>query len=71
MDCLYIIKGIYCNDLEYVVQLAQQCTAVNGKSKSLAVAWSMRPAIPSHMLDKLESRRGKFQQMCCQVSTSR
>jgi hypothetical protein len=31
------IKGTYCNDLQSVVQLTQQWTAVNGKSKNLVV----------------------------------
>jgi hypothetical protein len=32
---LLYIKGIFCNDLQCVVQLTQQWAAVNGKSKNL------------------------------------
>jgi hypothetical protein len=32
------IEGIYCDDLQSVIQLIQQQLAVNGKSKSLVVA---------------------------------
>ena len=34
------IEGSYCDDLQSVVQLSQQWSAVNGKSKNLAVAQS-------------------------------
>ena len=34
------IEGIYCDDLHSVVQLTQQWSAVNGKSKNLVVAQS-------------------------------
>jgi hypothetical protein len=34
------IKEIYCNDLQSAVQLTQQLTAVNGKSKNIVVAQS-------------------------------
>ena len=34
------IEGIYCDDLQYVVQLTQQWLAVNGNSKNLVVAQS-------------------------------
>jgi len=34
------IEGIYCEDLQSVVQLPQQWSAVNGKSKSLVVVQS-------------------------------
>jgi hypothetical protein len=34
------IEGIYCDDLESVVQLTQQWSAVNGESMNLAVAQS-------------------------------
>jgi hypothetical protein len=34
------IKGIYCYDLQSAVQLTQQWTAVDGKSKNLVVARS-------------------------------
>lgn len=32
------IKGIYCDNLKSVVQLTQQWTAVDGKSKNVVVA---------------------------------
>ena len=34
------IEGIYCDDLQSVVQLTQQWSAVNGKFKNLVVAQS-------------------------------
>ena len=34
------IKGIYCDDLQSVVQVPQKWSAVNGKSKDLVVAQS-------------------------------
>ena len=34
------IKGIYYDDLQSIVQLTQQWTAVDGKSKNLVVAQS-------------------------------
>jgi hypothetical protein len=49
------IRGIYCNDLEYVVQLNQQWAAVNGKTKNLLVIQSMRLVVSPDLLYKLES----------------
>ena len=40
------IEGIYCDNLQSVVQLAQQCAAVDGKSKNL-VAVQFHKAIIS------------------------
>jgi hypothetical protein len=34
------IKEIYCNDLQFAVQLTQPWATVNGKSKNLVVAQS-------------------------------
>ena len=34
------IEGIYCDDLQSIVQLPQQWAAVNGKSKNLVVSQS-------------------------------
>ena len=39
MECISI-EGIYCDDLQSVVQLTQQWAAVDGKSKNLVVAQS-------------------------------
>jgi hypothetical protein len=54
------IKGIYCNYLQPVVQLTQQWTAVNGKSKNLVVAQFHEASL------KCSSIESRFQQMCCQ-----
>jgi hypothetical protein len=34
------IEGIYCDDLQSVVQLSQQWSTMNGKSKNLVVVQS-------------------------------
>jgi hypothetical protein len=40
MECLHLIKGVYCDDLQPVVQLTQQWASVNVKSKSWIAAQS-------------------------------
>jgi hypothetical protein len=37
MECLSLLEGIYCDDLQAAVQLTQQWSAVDGKSKNLVV----------------------------------
>ena len=59
------IEGIYCDDLQSVIQLTQQWSAVDGKSKDLVVAQS-----PRGWLCQLIFCRSRFQQMCWQVSAS-
>ena len=61
------IEGMYCDDLQSVVQLPQQCSAVHGKSRDLAVA----QAHEASSFLQLAFCSGRFQQMCWQVSASR
>jgi hypothetical protein len=44
------IEGIYCDDLQSVVQLPQQWSALNGKSKDLVVAQSTRLVVLARLL---------------------
>ena len=54
------IKGIYCNDLQSVVQLTQ-----------VGLLSPTRLVVSAGLLYKLDSWRSRFQQMCWQVSASR
>jgi hypothetical protein len=51
------IEGIYCDDLQSVVQLTQQWAAVNGKSKYLAVAQSHKASCLSWSSVEVGSNR--------------
>ena len=59
------IKGIYCSDLHFVVQLNQPQAAVKGKSKSLVAAQSHKAGCFSWFSVEVGSNRcaGKEVQM--------
>ena len=50
-------KGICCDDLQSVVQLPQQWSAVNGKSKNLVVAQFHKASCSSWPSIELDSNR--------------
>ena len=52
------IKGIYCDDLQSVVQLTQQWAAVDGKSKNLVVAQSHEHSCLRRSSIEVGSNRG-------------
>ena len=51
------IEGMYCDDLQSVVQLPQQWSAVNGKSKDLVVAQSHEASCFSWSSVEVDSNR--------------
>ena len=57
MECLSVLRESYCDDLQSVVQLTQQWSAVNGKSKNLVVAQSHKASCFSWSSVEVDSNR--------------